>query len=65
VVLSRGRRRLRAEGRIAYEHIYWDQACLLAHVGLLDKTKLPATGAEQAARLIDPSLLSNTLIPKA
>jgi hypothetical protein len=30
-----------------------------------DKSTLPVTGAEQAARLIDPSLPSNTLIPKA
>jgi carboxymethylenebutenolidase len=31
--------------------------------GLLDKDTLPVTGAEQAARLLDPSLPSNTLIP--
>jgi carboxymethylenebutenolidase len=30
-------------GKIAYEHIYWDQASLLVQVGLLDKTKLPVT----------------------
>jgi carboxymethylenebutenolidase len=52
------------DGKIAYEHIYWDQASLLVQIGLLDKSKLPVTGAEQAARLLDPSLPSNTLIPK-
>jgi hypothetical protein len=31
---------------------------------LFDKTKLPVSGAEQAARLLDPNLPSNTLIPK-
>lgn len=51
-------------GKIAYEHIYWDQASLLVQIGLLDKSKLPVTGAEQAARLLNPSLPSNTLIPK-
>ena len=51
--------------KIAFERIYWDQASLLAQLGLLDKSTLPVTGAEQAARLIDPSLPSNTLIPKA
>jgi len=51
-------------GKIAYEHIYWDQASLLVQIGLLDKAKLPVTGAEQAARLLNPSLPSNTLIPK-
>jgi carboxymethylenebutenolidase len=34
-------------GKIAYEHIYWDQASLLVQLGLLDKTKLPVTGAER------------------
>jgi carboxymethylenebutenolidase len=49
-------------GKIAYEHIYWDHASLLVQVGLLDKAKLPVTGAEQADRLLDPTLPSNTLI---
>jgi len=38
---------------------------MLAQIGLIDKARLPVTGAEQAARLLDPSLPSNTLIPKA
>ena len=29
------------EGKVAYEHIYWDQAGLLAQLGLLDTTGLP------------------------
>ena len=53
------------EGKVAHEHIYWDQASLLVQIGLLDKDKLPVTGAEQAARLLDPTLPSNTLIPKS
>ena len=52
------------DGKIAYEHIYWDQASMLVQLGLLDKAPLPVTGAEQAARLLDPELPSNTLIPK-
>ena len=52
-------------GKIAFERIYWDQASLLVQIGLLDKSKLPVTGAEQAARLLDPRLASNTLIPKS
>jgi carboxymethylenebutenolidase len=51
-------------GKIEFERIYWDQASMLAQLGLIDKAKLPVTGAEQAARLLDPSLPSNTLIPK-
>ena len=52
------------DGKIAFERIYWDQASMLVQIGLMDKSKLPVTGAEQAARLLDPSLPSNTLIPK-
>jgi carboxymethylenebutenolidase len=28
-------------GRVAYEHLYWDQATLLVQVGLLDASQLP------------------------
>jgi carboxymethylenebutenolidase len=49
--------------KISYERIYWDQASMLVQLGLLDKAALPVTGAEQMARLIDPKLPSNTLIP--
>ena len=52
------------DGKIEFERIYWDQASMLAQLGLIDKATLPITGAEQAARLLDPSLPSNTLIPK-
>jgi len=51
-------------GKVAFERIYWDQASVLVQLGLLDKAGLPVSGAEQAARLLDPSLPSNTLIPK-
>ncbi len=44
------------DGKVAHEHIYWDQASLLAQVGLLDKpSALPITGAEQAESVLDPS----------
>jgi carboxymethylenebutenolidase len=49
-------------GRVAYEHIYWDQATLLVQVGLLDPALLPVAGAEQAKRLLDPSLPANEMI---
>ena len=52
-------------GKVAFERIYWDQASMLAQVGLLENANLPVTGAEQAARLLDPSLPSNTLIPRS
>jgi carboxymethylenebutenolidase len=42
------------DGKVAHEHIYWDQASLLAQVGLLDPAELPVTGAEQAGNVLDP-----------
>lgn len=50
--------------KVEFERIYWDQASVLAQLGLIDKEGLPVTGAEQAARLLDPTLPSNTLIPQ-
>ncbi len=46
------------------EHIYWDQASVLVQVGLLDPKLYPVTGREQAAKLLDPALPSNTLNPR-
>jgi len=39
-------------GKIAHEHIYWDQASLLVQVGLLDPAQVPAVGVEQAHALL-------------
>jgi carboxymethylenebutenolidase len=52
------------DSKITHEHIYWDQATMLVQLGLLDPSALPACGAEQSARVLDPSLPANTLIPK-
>lgn len=51
--------------KVAYERIYWDQACLLAQVGLLPafpEVPLPVTGVAQARKLLDKDLPSNTLL---
>jgi len=53
------------EGKIAHEHIYWDQASLLVQIGLLDSKTFPVVGAEQARTLLDPSLPLNGLIEAA
>jgi carboxymethylenebutenolidase len=44
------------DGKISYEHIYWDQAGVLVQVGLLDPTGLPVSGAESARKVVDPKL---------
>jgi carboxymethylenebutenolidase len=43
------------DGKVRHEHIYWDQASFLVQVGLLDPHRLPVTGGEQAANLLDRS----------
>jgi carboxymethylenebutenolidase len=37
--------------KIAHEHIYWDQASLLAQIGILDANTLPVKGLEQSRQL--------------
>lgn len=44
--------------KISHEHIYWDQAGVLAQIGLLDPVGLPITGAESARKVLDPQLPS-------
>jgi carboxymethylenebutenolidase len=39
--------------KVSYEHIYWDQASVLAQLGLLDPAGLPIAGSEQAERLLE------------
>ena len=50
------------EGKLAHEHIYWDQATVLVQIGLLDPKGLPVTGVEQARKVLDKSLPSNRLM---
>ena len=44
------------ENKIAHEHIYWDQASLLAQIGLLDSKSLSIYGIEQTRKLLEVSL---------
>jgi carboxymethylenebutenolidase len=53
------------DGKLANEHIYWDQASVLVQIGLLDAATLPVAGGESARKLADPSLPSNDLIRRA
>ena len=50
-------------GKVASEHIYWDQATVLVQVGILDPAGLPVAGVEQARKVLDHSLPPNTLMP--
>jgi carboxymethylenebutenolidase len=53
------------DGKLAHEHIYWDQASVLVQIGLLDPAKLPVAGVETARKVLDPSLPANELMKRA
>jgi carboxymethylenebutenolidase len=52
-------------GKLAHEHVYWDQASVLVQLGLLDPAGLPVAGVETARKVLDPRLPSNELIERA
>ena len=55
-----------ADGRVAGERIYWDQATVLAQLGLIDGAGLPVAGAEAARKVRDVrSEPSNRLLERA
>jgi len=53
------------DGKLAHEHIYWDQASVLVQLGLLNPQNLPVSGVESARKALDPKLPSNALINRA
>ncbi|HEY2048648.1 MAG TPA: nuclear transport factor 2 family protein [Caulobacteraceae bacterium] len=50
------------DGKVAHEHIYWDQASVLVQVGLLDPQGLPVGGIETAKKVLDNANPSNRLM---
>ena len=48
------------EGKLAHEHIYWDQASVLKQLGLLNEASLPVAGAESAQKVRDPKFASGS-----
>jgi carboxymethylenebutenolidase len=53
------------EGKLAHEHIYWDQASVLVQLGLLEAGTLPVAGVESARKALNPNLTSNSLMGRA
>jgi len=49
-------------GKVAHEHIYWDQASVLVQIGLLDPARLPVVGIESAKKVLNPNLPANQLM---
>ncbi len=52
------------DGKVAHEHIYWDQASVLVQVGLLDPKGLPVAGIETTRKVVDKTQPSNTLMAR-
>jgi len=48
--------------KLYHEHIYWDQACVLVQLGLIDREGLPVVGIESAQKLLNEQLPSNLLM---
>lgn len=42
------------DGKVAHEHIYWDQASVLKQIGLLTDPDLPGFGGETARKVAAP-----------
>lgn len=50
------------DGKLAHEHIYWDQASVLTQLGLIDPAALPVAGVKSAEKVLNPKLPSNELM---
>jgi carboxymethylenebutenolidase len=50
------------DGKLASEHIYWDQASVLVQIGKVDGAGLPVAGVEVARKVLDRTLPSNRLM---
>ena len=48
------------DGKLAHEHIYWDQASVLKQIGLITDPSLPVFGAETAKKVIAGATASGT-----
>lgn len=53
------------DGKLAHEHIYWDQASVLVQLGLLNDSELPVTGIESADKVLDATLPANRLMERS
>jgi len=53
------------DGKLAHEHIYWDQASVLAQLGLIETNTLPVAGVESAEKVLDPKRPSNELMGRS
>jgi carboxymethylenebutenolidase len=52
------------EGKLAHEHIYWDQASVLVQLGLINEENLPVAGVATAEKVLNPNLPANELMKR-
>ena len=52
------------DGKVAHEHIYWDQASVLVQIGLLQADGLPVAGVQTAHKVTNHGLPSNALMTR-
>jgi carboxymethylenebutenolidase len=50
------------DGKLAHEHIYWDQASVLVQLGLINDVNLPVAGVATAEKVLNPQLPANELM---
>jgi carboxymethylenebutenolidase len=48
------------DGKLAHEHIYWDQGSVLKQIGLIADPSLPIFGAETAQKVVDGANAGHT-----
>jgi carboxymethylenebutenolidase len=48
------------DGKLAHEHIYWDQGSVLKQIGLISDPSLPIFGAETAQKVVDGANVRHT-----
>jgi carboxymethylenebutenolidase len=52
------------DGKVAHEHIYWDQASVLVQIGMLEPEGLPVAGMATAQKVTNAALPSNELMTR-
>jgi len=52
------------DGKLAHEHIYWDQASVLVQLGLIEANNLPVAGVATAEKVLNPNLPANELMKR-
>lgn len=50
------------DGKLASEHLYWDQLNVLAQLGVIDGSRVPVIGSRSSQLAINPASVRNELV---